>query len=142
MKQYIKNILIAISQLFNSILFGHPDETIAARSYRKSYEGNIIFIIICLIIISRTGISRMIIYSINLRYYSIIMSGTRIHSSNSTSISIIICVITTKIVTQIIISTLPERRIIYIMINIIMMEQLSIIRIRCYIIRIIIIYNT
>ena len=47
MKQYIKNILIAISQLFNSILFGHPDETIAARSYRKSYEGNIIFIIIC-----------------------------------------------------------------------------------------------
>ena len=47
MKQYIKNILIAISQLFNSILFGHPDETIAARSYRKSYEGNIIFIVIC-----------------------------------------------------------------------------------------------
>lgn len=50
MKQYIKNILISISQLLNSILFGYPDETLAARSYRKAYEGKLFFVVTCFII--------------------------------------------------------------------------------------------
>ena len=29
--RYIKNILIAIDQLFNALLFGDPDETISSR---------------------------------------------------------------------------------------------------------------
>jgi hypothetical protein len=30
----MKNILIALDQLLNTILFGWPDETLSARSYR------------------------------------------------------------------------------------------------------------
>lgn len=43
---YFKNILIAISQLFNSLLFGYPDETLSARAYRKSFERNQLFTVI------------------------------------------------------------------------------------------------
>lgn len=50
MKRYLKNILISISQLINSLLFGYPDETVAARSYRKSYEGKTFFIVLCFVI--------------------------------------------------------------------------------------------
>ena len=48
--QYFKNIGIAISQLVNAIFFGHPDETIAARAYRKSFEQNIFFTTIVFVI--------------------------------------------------------------------------------------------
>ena len=34
MKRYLLNILIALSQLGNTILAGYPDETISARSFR------------------------------------------------------------------------------------------------------------
>ena len=37
---YLKNIGIAVSQLFNAFLFGNPDETIAARCYRNAYKGS------------------------------------------------------------------------------------------------------
>lgn len=31
MKDYLRNVFIAIDQLFNAILFGDPDETISSR---------------------------------------------------------------------------------------------------------------
>lgn len=37
-KKYIKNILISIDQLANTILFGDPDETISSR-VGKNYNG-------------------------------------------------------------------------------------------------------
>jgi hypothetical protein len=37
--KYIKNILIALDQLFNSFVFGAPDETLSARAYRLRDEG-------------------------------------------------------------------------------------------------------
>lgn len=36
---YIKNISIAIDQLFNTILKGSPDETLSSRAYRL-YKNN------------------------------------------------------------------------------------------------------
>ena len=37
MKQYLKNILTAISQLLNSVLAGNPDQTISGRVGYKAY---------------------------------------------------------------------------------------------------------
>lgn len=34
-KQYIKNVLIAIDQLVNTLLKGEPDETMSSRVYRN-----------------------------------------------------------------------------------------------------------
>lgn len=36
--QYLKNVLIGIDQLVNTIFGGFPDETISAVCYRKSQE--------------------------------------------------------------------------------------------------------
>ena len=38
-KRYFLDLLIALDQLLNTILFGHPDETPSCRAYRKSQEG-------------------------------------------------------------------------------------------------------
>lgn len=38
-KQYLVNILIALDQLANSILFGDPRETISSRSDKAMKEG-------------------------------------------------------------------------------------------------------
>lgn len=35
----IKQILIAIDQLFNALLCGYADETLSARAYRERYTG-------------------------------------------------------------------------------------------------------
>lgn len=43
MKQYFHNLIICGSQVLNTIIGGHPDETISARSWRKQ---NKIFIFI------------------------------------------------------------------------------------------------
>jgi hypothetical protein len=40
----IKNILIAIDQLFNTLLRGMPDETISARAYREDRKVLMFFI--------------------------------------------------------------------------------------------------
>lgn len=39
LKRYGWNILIAVDQLLNTALFGHPDETFSARTYRKALAG-------------------------------------------------------------------------------------------------------
>lgn len=41
MGQYIKNVLIAIDQLLNAILFSSPDETLSARAYRTEQQGKL-----------------------------------------------------------------------------------------------------
>lgn len=37
---HIKQILIAIDQLLNTLLFGWPDETLSSRCWRLSLSGN------------------------------------------------------------------------------------------------------
>jgi hypothetical protein len=37
--KYVKNNLIAFDQQCNSLLFGEPDETLSARSYRLRCDG-------------------------------------------------------------------------------------------------------
>lgn len=39
MKQYLFNLFLAIDQLCNAILNGHPDETLSSRSYRAHRDG-------------------------------------------------------------------------------------------------------
>lgn len=39
LKQYAWNLLIALDQLANTVLFGHPDETFSARTHRKAEAG-------------------------------------------------------------------------------------------------------
>ena len=39
MKRYLKNILISISQLFNTILGGDPDETMSSRIGKRARKG-------------------------------------------------------------------------------------------------------
>lgn len=39
MKQYLRNILISIDQLVNTLLAGHPDETLSSRAYRAEQSG-------------------------------------------------------------------------------------------------------
>lgn len=39
LKEYGWNVLIALDQLVNTVLFGHPDETFSARTYRKAEAG-------------------------------------------------------------------------------------------------------
>jgi len=41
--KYVKNILIGIDQLVNTILGGMPDETISAKAYRMRVEKNSFF---------------------------------------------------------------------------------------------------
>jgi hypothetical protein len=36
---YLKNVLIAFDQLCNALVFGSPDETLSARSYRLRDNG-------------------------------------------------------------------------------------------------------
>jgi hypothetical protein len=43
MKQYILNIIIAISQLINAILAGNENEMLSARSYRESLKGKVLW---------------------------------------------------------------------------------------------------
>lgn len=38
-KEYGWNILLGLDQLANTILFGYPDETLSARTYRKARAG-------------------------------------------------------------------------------------------------------
>lgn len=38
MKEWFVNILIAGDQLLNTILRGHPDETLSSRAYRNEFE--------------------------------------------------------------------------------------------------------
>ena len=47
MLKYLNNIGIAVSQLINALLFGNPDETLAARCYRHSYKGSSAAKLIC-----------------------------------------------------------------------------------------------
>lgn len=35
-KEYIKNVLISVDQLVNTLLCGRPDETLSSRLYRNS----------------------------------------------------------------------------------------------------------
>lgn len=39
LKKYGWNLLIAMDQLLNTALFGHPDETFSARTHRKAQAG-------------------------------------------------------------------------------------------------------
>lgn len=39
---YLKNVLIGIDQLVNTLLGGYPDETMSARAYRLEYNGKLI----------------------------------------------------------------------------------------------------
>lgn len=36
--KYLKNLLISSSQFINSLLGGHPDETLAARCHREAFK--------------------------------------------------------------------------------------------------------
>lgn len=38
-KRYFWNLLIALDQLINSVLFGDPDETLSARTHRNAEDG-------------------------------------------------------------------------------------------------------
>ena len=38
-KAYFWRLLLALDQLFNTVLFGYPDETFSARAYRKAQAG-------------------------------------------------------------------------------------------------------
>lgn len=38
-KRYIWNLLIAIDQLFNALLFGDPDETLSSRMGKRARLG-------------------------------------------------------------------------------------------------------
>lgn len=38
-KKYVWNILVALDQVLNVLLFGYPDETFSARVYRKAEAG-------------------------------------------------------------------------------------------------------
>lgn len=40
MFQYVKNLLIALDQLLNTILGGHPDETLSSRAYHLRRKGD------------------------------------------------------------------------------------------------------
>jgi hypothetical protein len=40
-KHYLWQILIALDQLGNAILFGHADETLSARAYRWELQGKL-----------------------------------------------------------------------------------------------------
>lgn len=37
-KQYLLNVAIAVDQLTNAIIGGHPDETLSSRCYRNSQK--------------------------------------------------------------------------------------------------------
>lgn len=37
-KKYIKNVLISLDQLVNTVLCGRPDETLSSRLYRNSQK--------------------------------------------------------------------------------------------------------
>lgn len=37
--QYIKNVLIAIDQLFNAVIGGYCDESLSSRAYRWDVDG-------------------------------------------------------------------------------------------------------
>jgi hypothetical protein len=39
MKKYIFQFLIAIDQVFNTLLFGYADETLSARAWRAEQKG-------------------------------------------------------------------------------------------------------
>ena len=41
MKKYIHNVLVGLDQFCNTILGGHPDETISARSGRAAQNGKL-----------------------------------------------------------------------------------------------------
>lgn len=45
-KNYGWNLLTALDQLANTILFGHPDETFSARTYRKALAGQRFWIVL------------------------------------------------------------------------------------------------
>lgn len=38
---YVKNIALALDQLFNAILRGSPDETLSSRAYRADISGKV-----------------------------------------------------------------------------------------------------
>lgn len=38
---YIENNLIALDQLFNTLLLGYPDETLSSRAYRADRAGKV-----------------------------------------------------------------------------------------------------
>lgn len=40
MKQYLRNLRIALSQLLNAVLLGDPDETLSARLGRAAMRGS------------------------------------------------------------------------------------------------------
>lgn len=39
MKRYALNIAIGLDQLANTVLAGHPDETLSSRAYRAEQSG-------------------------------------------------------------------------------------------------------
>lgn len=41
MVTYIANVLIALDQLLNAILFSSPDETLSSRAYRADRDGKV-----------------------------------------------------------------------------------------------------
>lgn len=41
--QYLKNLLIAIDQLFNALFGNYCDETLSAHAYRRSTKGKPLF---------------------------------------------------------------------------------------------------
>ena len=39
MKRYLLNVAIGLDQLANTVLAGHPDETLSSRAYRAEQSG-------------------------------------------------------------------------------------------------------
>ena len=40
MTTYVMKVLIAVDQLANAVIGGHPDETLSAAAHRRHLEGN------------------------------------------------------------------------------------------------------
>ena len=38
MSRYLRNVLVSVDQLANTLLAGYPDETLSARSWRCQYK--------------------------------------------------------------------------------------------------------
>ena len=48
--KYLHNLLIALDQLLNTLLWGNPDETISSRLGKASRRGNRVARILCRVI--------------------------------------------------------------------------------------------
>jgi len=50
MKQYILNIIVALSQLTNALLAGNENEMLSARCYRESLKGQVQWVVLRIVL--------------------------------------------------------------------------------------------